>query len=43
MTETRREFFDRIAPQWDEWVDLEQMRCAVRAGLRTLGISRNAT
>lgn len=38
MTESRLEFFDRIADKWDGWADLDRMRPALRAGLAELGI-----
>jgi demethylmenaquinone methyltransferase/2-methoxy-6-polyprenyl-1,4-benzoquinol methylase len=38
MTETRRQFFDRIANQWDGWMDLERMARTLTAGLEEFGL-----
>lgn len=43
MTESRREFFDRIADQWDGWVDLERMGQHLREGLVEFGVSPSAS
>jgi ubiquinone/menaquinone biosynthesis C-methylase UbiE len=42
MTETRRQYFDRIAIQWDGWMDLERMARALTAGLDELGLDASA-
>jgi ubiquinone/menaquinone biosynthesis C-methylase UbiE len=43
MTESRREFFDRIATQWDGFVDLAEMGETLRAGLLEVDIAPNST
>jgi ubiquinone/menaquinone biosynthesis C-methylase UbiE len=43
MTESRREFFDRIATQWDGFVDLTEMAKTLRAGLRELNLTPSST
>ena len=42
MTESRLQFFDRIADQWDGWVDLQRMGRALREGLVELEVSPSA-
>jgi ubiquinone/menaquinone biosynthesis C-methylase UbiE len=42
MIESRLQFFDRIADQWDGWVDLERMGQALREGLIELEVSPSA-
>jgi len=39
MSESRLQFFDRIADQWDGWVELDRMGQALRDGLVELEIS----
>ena len=43
MTESRREFFDRIATQWDGFVDLAEMGEKLRTGLLELSLAPNST
>ncbi len=43
MTESRREFFDRIATQWDGFVDLAQMAEKLHAGLREVDVAASST
>lgn len=43
MTESRLEFFDRIADQWDGWADLERMRPELRKGLIALDVPPSAS
>jgi ubiquinone/menaquinone biosynthesis C-methylase UbiE len=42
VAESRREFFDRIASQWDERVDLAQMARTLREGLTLLAVAPDA-
>jgi ubiquinone/menaquinone biosynthesis C-methylase UbiE len=43
MTESRREFFDRIATQWDGFVDLAEMGEKLRSGLLEIHVAPSNT
>jgi len=43
MIESRREFFDRIAAEWDGLVDLAEMANRLRAGLRDVDVAASST